>query len=172
MQESWTEGECQPYYMDCNHNCTPRPNATHSSSSFMLFSVAIYSYNFHHVDVSINFTHQLYRVALLDINCQFMSKGKDIMAIRFIHGLSSLCKRVTCCYKKLSTKHFCPVLFYACRKSFQFFRINAERTTGLRTPLPIFCLFVWSTSQTMSKRVELSWYIYGKTHALHSPRRS
>ncbi len=37
LQESGTEGACQPYYMDCNQKYTPAPNATHSSSSFMLF---------------------------------------------------------------------------------------------------------------------------------------
>ena len=37
---------------------------------------------------------------------------------------------------------FCVVLVHTYIKSFQFFRINVERTTGLRTPLPIFCLFI------------------------------
>ncbi len=37
---------------------------------------------------------------------------------------------------------FCVVLVHTYIKSFQFFRINAERTIGLRTPLHIFCLFI------------------------------
>ena len=37
---------------------------------------------------------------------------------------------------------FCVVLVHTYIKSFQFFRINAERTTGLRTPLHICCLFI------------------------------
>ena len=95
LQESGTEGECPPYYTDCNEKCTPAPNATHSSSSFMLFSVAIYIYNFHHVDVSINCMHQQFHVTLVDSNCQFMSSAKHVMAISFVHCLSSLCKMVT-----------------------------------------------------------------------------
>ena len=41
LKERGTGGEYQLYYLDCTQNCIPAPNATHSLSGFMLFSVAI-----------------------------------------------------------------------------------------------------------------------------------
>ena len=153
-----------------HRECTTAPNATHSSSSFVLFSVAIYIYNCHHVDVSINCTHQPFHVTLLDSNCQFMSKRKEHYGNQF-HTLFVISLK-TGDLMLQEAKQSGIVLVHTYRKSFQFFRINAERTAGPRTPLPIFCLFVCSTCQTVSKRVELSMYIYGKIHALHSSIRS
>ena len=121
-----------------HQKCTPAPNATHSSSSFMLFSVAMYSYNCHHVDISINCTHQHVLVTLLDSNCQCMSKRKAHYAKQFHTLFVIYLEKSDLMLQK--AKQFCLVIIYTFRKSFQFFRINAERKTGLRTHLPIFCL--------------------------------
>ena len=91
LQERGTGEEYQLHYMGCNHKCTPASNATHSSSGFTLFSVAISTTS---TSVStVGPTHQQFHVTILDTNCQFVAKT-EAHYVSYTSCLSSLCKRV------------------------------------------------------------------------------
>ena len=122
LQDSGTEGEGQPYYMDCNQKCTQTPKATHRSLSFMLFSVAIYIYNCHHIGVSINCSHQQFHVTLLDSNWQFMSKRKAHYGNQF-HSLFVISLQKGDMMLQ-EANQCCLLLVHTYRTSFQFFMVK------------------------------------------------